>query len=293
MTPELLEAIRALLLPVEPDREEDVLDTFEESLGLQGVADDDRAAWLRGKHERWQETGAPDAEFQAVVVGALGAASAEFGEALAAQYFVLHRHLCDRHSLSHSEASAFLSHLLLILMLATHARMSAAQITKLLAVRDARLTFRWRTVQDALSDFELKPRLHSARAQRVVASDRQSEAVFGDADVAVAADIVGDFASQLGFAGDMRSLLLQLVPVEGQPFAPYLQILHYQCLIAEFYDHAVLNAYEFSPRGQLVTWLCEQYPEALVGAGEPISKQCEGCAAVGSRMGRRQGGHAD
>jgi hypothetical protein len=61
-----------------------------------------------------------------------------------------------------------------------------------------------------------------------------------------------------------------LFPLGGEPFGPYLQILHYQCIVANFYDHAVATLYEFSPRGAAANSLFQRYPAALAPAANPF-----------------------
>jgi hypothetical protein len=51
---------------------------------------------------------------------------------------------------------------------------------------------------------------------------------------------------------------------------PYLQMLHFQCMLLEFYDHSMLDLYEFKPRGNAGEWLFEQYPAALAPSGNPF-----------------------
>jgi hypothetical protein len=270
MTPELLESVRALMLPIDPAHEIEAVLAADQYLASLGVEEDARASWLRLEYEDWRANGEPSDELSRLVSEALRDNSSGRSAGFAVRYFEQHARLRSEHLLGHDESSAFLSHLLLILQLAEEHRMSAAQITRLLAARDARLTFRWRTVRDVLVRFDVRPRLVLPSVKELVRADAKSEDVFADADLIVAAGVVGTVAERLGFIGDLGTLLLQLCPPSRTPFTPFLQILHFQCLIAEFYDHSVANAYEFSPRGRIVEWLCEQYPSALGGAGNPF-----------------------
>jgi hypothetical protein len=69
-------------------------------------------------------------------------------------------------------------------------------------------------------------------------------------------------------------------------------MLHYQCVIAEFFDHAVTVLYEFAPRGAVAEWLFAQYPGDLSGAGNPFlnnAKSVDRLDAAWARSKDRQG----
>ena len=82
--------------------------------------------------------------------------------------------------------------------------------------------------------------------------------------------MVHETGARLGLAIDLREPLLTLVPPGAAPFGPYLQILHFLCSIAEFYDSRLSAIYEFNPRGEVPEWLFDQYPSALAVRGNPF-----------------------
>ena len=267
----LQEAVRTLLLPIDSEREEACLMAVREVLTVMGVTSLDQAVWLRLELERWRDSLSPSVAFTRVAKVALNMGCGEFGLALSKKYFDLHRRLIQIYLLPFDQALAFLSHTLLILRLAHLERMSAAQIAKLLAARDERLTFRWRAVQAILSQFKLSAKLISNEVASLYAADSSlEEELFADASIPESSALVSEVGRRLGYPYDIDELLSILVTPDATTFGPYLQMLHYQCVIAEFYDHAVTNAYEFGPRGLVATWLFDQYPDALIEAGNPF-----------------------
>jgi hypothetical protein len=73
-------------------------------------------------------------------------------------------------------------------------------------------------------------------------------------------------AESLGCKGEFDEWLTDLFIHDLH--APYLLILHFQLLIQARFDHAVTYAYEFKPRGQVATWLTQQY----IAAGIPVAR---------------------
>lgn len=266
----LKQALRDLLLPIDPGSEDDAVTAVGASLLQQGWSADDAAGWLGLQTESWFEGEDPSPAFRDVVGVALRAGNPSDPGAIGSGYFELHESLQSReHGLSASQASLLLAHLGEIRRLATE-RATAAQIAVLLTARDRRLSFSWRSVQHILTRLGLAPHLEEEQVAAVLGADMAWEAQqFADADDATAAALVDARGTALGFDGPLGSELLALAPPGQVPFGPYLQILHLQALIAEFYDHDITNLYEFSPRGSLANALFGRYPESLI-AGNPV-----------------------
>ena len=267
----LKQALRDLLLPIEPSSEDDAVAAVEASLTDEGWSAEDGASWLGLQAESWLEGEDPSAAFQDVLGAALRAGNPGDRGAIASAYFELHRSLQSReHGLSASQASLLLAHLGEIRRLAME-RATAAQIAVLLTARDRRLPFSWGSVQHVLARLGLAPHLAEGLVAAVLDADMAWEAQqFADADDATAALLVDSRGKALGFDGPLGSELLALAPPGQVPFGPYLQILHLQALIAEFYDHDITNLYEFNPRGILANDLFNRYPETLRAAGNPV-----------------------
>ncbi|WZB74218.1 hypothetical protein WJ972_25345 [Achromobacter insuavis] len=178
--------------------------------------------------------------------------------------------------MTHEEAVAFLSHSFLVGHLAEFERLSAAQIANVLSQRDHRAKFSRQCVDAALQMMRIASPFSRNQIISLYRRDASQElGTLADCDFLTAADRVADAGVKLGFPGDLLSALKVLAPSSGvggmrSPFTPYLQMLHYQCSIAEFVDHAVTDVYEFSPRGEKGEWLHRQYPDTIAGAANPF-----------------------
>lgn len=270
--PQLREALRLLLLPARASSEENCAEVLRQHFAQEGVADDDYLSWVKLHLGRWAETEKIPNDLSTVLKEVMLEADDVWGKRTGDAYDRLYRKLRNEHTLAHDECRAFLSHSFLIQDLATRDRLSAAQISKLLAQRDRRVRFSRQSIADFLDILGLQPKLGEEQLRELVNLDQSEEpAYFADADANASAEIVAGAALQLGFVGDMAALLRTLY-VETRPstFTPYLQILHYQCVIAEFFDHALTDLYEFAPRGVAAQWLFSRYPESMATAGNPF-----------------------
>lgn len=269
--PRLQEALRHLLLPVPPDDEEAAVAAADQALAAAAVPQDDRAFWVANEHAAWRESGVPSPGFADLVGAYVEAGDPDLGPDLAASYFSLHDQIRNRPLFDFDRASALLSHARLIGSLAWHERMTAAQVTRVVNARDPRLELAWPVAQLVLTALRLRPALDDGDVQVLFGDDTEFELeAFADADDATALRMVADLGERLGLGPELHEALNILLPPAAEPFGPYLQMLHYQCVIAEFYDHQLSAIYEFSPRGAIPEWLFSQYPPALIGAGNPF-----------------------
>jgi hypothetical protein len=242
-----------------------------------GVAEDERPAWLELRAKEWSDGRRADGKFADVVAAALKTGDPVFGRELAESYFDMHHVLVVSYLMSHDEARAFLSHARLMAALAKEEHASAAQIARMLAARDRRVPFTWRSVQQLLGRTKCKPQLILEEVQALWADDAAVEqALFADADACTSAQLLGRAGITLGFDDDLESHALALYPTDGSVHGPYLQILHFVCTIAEFYDHALSYGYEFAPRGKVAKWVFDQYPPTLAEAGNPMLNNAKG-----------------
>lgn len=267
----LREALRPLLLPVAPEAEEAAVAAADEVLAKAGVDEGDRAVWVRNAWVEWRESGAADATFAKVVAAFVAASGDDIAAALAGAYLWVHQDIRERPLFDHDRASALLSHGRLIARLAQDDAMSAAQVARLVNARDPRLQVAWPVIRDVLAAVGLKPALDQGQVEALDARDVDLEVeAFADADDETAIAIVARAGEELGFGPGLADALAVLLPPGEEPFGPYLQILHYQCVIAEFYDHLLSVLYEFNPRGAVAAWLFDRYPQKLIGAGNPF-----------------------
>jgi hypothetical protein len=177
-----------------------------------------------------------------------------------------------------NSASVLLSHARFAESLAREERLSSAQIANLIAARDKRVPVSWVQIQIILRGMKVVPIIRQDEVEAIYAADVGLEVeMFADADQQVCNETISTMGSQLGFPGDLLESLTILLPPEGRPFGPYLQMLHYQCTIAEKYDHALQTLYEFTPRGKAAKWLFHRYPSALeVRAENPFVNNAKG-----------------
>lgn len=268
---QIREAMRWLQLPVPADGERDAVEATAAKLQFLGVDAADAASWLRLEIEGWRESGRPSPDLVAIASTYLEAGDPDLGPRLAASYFPLHARLADRPLIDHDSASAVLSHARLIVLLAAEESLSAAQVAKLITTRDHRVPIAWPEVAMILAELQSAPSLSLEEVEGAYETDQELELeFFADSDERDCIATVADVARRLGFPGDLGEPLTRLFFPAEKPHGPYLQMLHIQCTIAEFYDHALNVLYEFNPRGQAAEWLFERYPSSLTAARDPF-----------------------
>jgi hypothetical protein len=182
--------------------------------------------------------------------------------------------------MNHEEARGFLGNSLLMCDLALTELQSAAQIAQLLSGRHQ--IYSRQAIEVLLSGFRVSVELDAADVSALFDEDSASDlAQFADADLATATNYVSATVSKFGFVGAMNTQLEALTP-QGtlSRYGPYLQVLHFQCTIAEFFDHAVTDLYEFSPRGVIAQSLFERYPPTIASAGNPFLNNMKSVAKI-------------
>ncbi len=234
--------------------------------------------WLRTQVSIWHDLSSPTKELKAVIAAYLRSAEDDVSERLARAYFKLHDRLTSQPGFDRASASVLLSHARFAEYLAREEKLSSAQIANLIAARDKRVPVSWVQIQIILRGLKALPVIGQDEVEAIYASDVALELdVFADANQQVCNETISTMGSQLGFPGDLLGPLTILLPPGGRPFGPYLQMLHYQCTIAEKYDHALQTLYEFTPRGKAAKWLFHRYPSALeVRAENPFVNNAKG-----------------
>jgi len=261
---ELKEAIRFMLLPVPSEKEEECIEAIIQILSDNNLEQDSYAEYIRLKYDIWIKDEILDGVLKAIISKVLTISNAEFGALFAERYFDIHNGLLQNPFVSSELGVIVLSHLRLIINLAVHERMSAAKITKVLQSIDHRLIIiSWKQIQYILSKLRVEPQLVQQDVEYLYNDDeRIEEEYFADADMAEALYRIGEVAKNLQFTGDATKLLSVLAHKDNVHL-PYLQILHYQCLITGFYDHVLSTPYEFSPRGVIANWLFAKWNDLI------------------------------
>lgn len=278
--------LRQLLLPIrlaEESKCEDVCMNFFER---NSIAKHEQCDWLSLQLGAWEdnERFLPSDDLKSFIDDLLEIGAGSYGYALKGHYWQCYYNLRTEYFFTHLEARAFLSHALLILDLAASERLSAAQIAKLLCQRDIRVKFSRQNISDFLRTLKKAPSVSSDEVQFVTEQDLiDSVEFFADADTDSAALFVNEKAIELGCTEGIYQDLAALFSL-GTPdrYIPYIQILHYQCCVAEYYDHALTDLYEFTPRGRAAADLFARYPNNLVSAGNPFLNNAKGVEQVSS-----------
>ncbi len=265
---EFIEAFRALQLPVSPEEEPRAIEYFGQ--GLEGIlgSPEDWPIWMGIQFSSWQEGQGIDPGFEALVRGSIRCGG-PFGDRLADTFFEMHDTLRGKaHGMTHEGATAFMSHAHLAVSLALRERMTAARISRILWA-SGRTRCSWQAVKCLLDVTRSAPSLEVHMVQKQYEEDvAQEELRLADADEGTCAAILGQAALNLGFQGDL-GLFLRALASGDDTHSPYLQILHFQCTIAEFFDHDLAVLYEFAPRGTAANWLFDRYGD-FAGAGNPV-----------------------
>jgi len=266
-----LPTLRKLLLPSRRGTENELALNLQQKLRAQGIQPADFSVWLNLHLENWRQVGDPSAQFSYIVRYLIERAAPVVGALLETCYFSTQKELVDKHFFTHAQARTFLSGAFLMYDLATRERMSAAQVARVMLGRGENIPFSRQTVALLLAKLRVEPKLSTDQVQSLFVQDRGNEvSYFGDADANSASVIVSEIASSLGTERVLADDLKILAPEEQlDRYTAYLQILHYQCVIAEHFDHALLDIYEFTPRGQAAMWLFSEYPESLAQASNP------------------------
>jgi hypothetical protein len=282
---ELRTAVRSVLLPVASGRELEFLAEVTRLLDIAGIAED-KASWIALQLRQWKRDGTPPPRFRILirdvlfladrdpktfmfdsVKGPSGEAYINAARLASVNFFDLHSMFVSGHLLDHDSARQILSHSGMIARLAVEEKMTASEISRLIAVRDNRFLLNWRAVQAMLTRFGCAPALTLPASIEVFDDDVSAEpALFGDLDIKGGIERVAQLAKNLGCTGDFSAWLSDLFI--NDLHHPYLLLLHYQLLIQAKYDHAVTYAYEFKPRGQVADWLTEKY----IACGVPVAK---------------------
>lgn len=282
MSSEFTAAVRALLLPIHRQFEVEYLAFVSERLVALDVPEPDHATWLNVELRNWRQSGNPSGDIQSLIQLALydpnrNPRSFVFDDAdgdwddiakrAGGTYFDLHRSLQSSHLLDHDAARQLLSHTGIIARLAVLEGMTASEISRLIAAKDARFERNWRVIQTMLQRLGIAPAIEQADFQATFQADVDAEAnLFGDLDFQGSIELVAGIAAGLGCPGDFERWLTDLMVTDRHD--PYLLILHFQLIVQAHYDHASTYPYEFNPRGQNAIWLTDQY----VDAGIPVAQ---------------------
>jgi hypothetical protein len=267
------EAYRTLLLPTLAEKETEVITLIKEYLNGLGISENDHSIWILLSIEDWKKSGEISSELKELINIALVNGDQECGEEIANVYYSLHSDFVEKSKLEHEESSSLLSFTGLIVRLASTQHMSSAQIAKVISSRYKTHEYHWKYVSKILAKLRIEPNTKINKELVVGLIERDmlmEEVIFADLGAEEAIKLVADISVSLGFEGNLEKLLTTLLDPNGKTFGPYLQILMYQCVIAEFSDHPLTTLYEFNPRGVVANYVFEMFPSSLEVSGNPI-----------------------
>ncbi len=254
----VLEKIRTLLLPIPPDNEVQAVQIATSILSENGVSIETQSQYLENQIVDWRETGKPNSVLKKVIDEVLDKTGGPDARLFAKVYFSIHKTLTEKFDFDTSVT--LLSYLRSIRSMAVEDRMSASKIVQAIKSRDRRLSqVSWKEIKTLLSKLRIRQELDLAKVQELFVEDREAEdQYFQDAALEEAADRLNFLASRYKSPEDIGQNLKELL-INGVEGIKYLQILLFQCFVAEFFDQEVARIYEFNPRGQVQTWLESQW----------------------------------
>lgn len=267
---EIKESLRHMLLPISLESEEDCINEIIEILRSSNVQINQGAAYIKLEYENWRSGKPLDPILKKIILKVITTGNPTSGAELSGSYIDILTNLVKKSGLTFDTSVLILSHLRLILHLAAEEKMSSAKITKVLQAIDDRLNrISWRQLLVILRGIRTLPELNQDEVNVLHSEDEDFEAsYFADADYAESAYQVGIIAQKLQFSYDAEDLLNKLSS-RGNTHIPYLQILHYQCVIGGFFDHVYSTMYEFSPRGSIATSIFSKW-DGLLHTSNPV-----------------------
>lgn len=275
--------LRSLLLPINLKYEDVCATKLADILtGEVGTEFDEQSSWLESQVANWEDCETPSQKLAALIVELLIVGNSDYQAVISENYFLAHKELIENQLVGFELARSFLSHLLLVARLADEELMSSAQISIILHAMNPSAGFGRRSIEAILGKMRMAPSISADNISSVFESDKQFLIdAFGDAELDECISKVSTIGQSLGFKGKLETHLATLANEhEISKYTPYIQILHYQCSILEFFDHFVKDFYEFSPRGAAAKHLFSLYPSSMVNASNPFLNNAKSVAQV-------------
>lgn len=275
--------LRTMLLPIDLRQESDCVEKMIQLLNQKvGLHSDDHEIWLTGLLVDWDDTGVPSKDLVKLVTELLAVGGGSYSTIVRDNYFKAHAELVTNQLVPSELARSFLSHMLFISRLIDEEKMSCAQISNILGAMNPSAGFGRRSVEAILTKMKMAPAISIENITNLYETDQNiMPDLFGDSTIDACIATVTDVALSLGFKVEINKHLAMLLDEKKvAKFNPYVQILHYQCSILEYYDHHVKDFYEFSPRGKAALYLFDRYPDAMVNAQNPFLNNAKSVGQV-------------
>ena len=144
--------------------------------------------------------------------------------------------------------------------------MTASRIFSFLNQQQINVGSSWSTVRLILDQCEIRQKISEQEVERIFNSDMAAEELLlEDFSIPNAIDYISEVCEKFGFDPDLSTHLKTLMITDFH--APYLCMLHFQLIISEVFNHKMINAYEFKPRGESVLWLSARYKDSNLDVG--------------------------
>ena len=279
----LRQALRSLCLPLSPSEENAAAGELARYFKGKSISYSESARWVKLQLGLWEDCGKAPELLEGAIAVVLDSVADKSYKVNAESYLLIHLKLQTEYRFSHSDATAFLSHIRLARELAVNHRLSAGRLTYILGQLDGRLHFSSQNVKMALQKIKYTTSVTHEQMEALFLRDRRNEtSVFADADMPVGAELIAASAKELGYRGNLAADLLTLCPAPNiNTHIAQLQLLHHQCTILNYYDHSTFDLYEFNPRGKTANWLFAQYPGNLAAAKNPFLNNAKSVSILG------------
>jgi hypothetical protein len=282
---DLLEsAVNRLQLPLRPGLTADDVALIEQVLGRgREMALEDLALEIDRLNEKWTSTRSCPPELATLIEGLLNAGLlGDLASVLPGTYMETVAHLQVSQGggqgwegLSLDEARRLMSRADLIYELFTRERMSATQVTRLLAQWESSIDVHYRPMLAVARNLGITIRQAPEQVAAIVESDdTRSKDLFPDGNLIAACDQAAEIISLTAPGTELRGDLEALLGIDRPREAAvnYLQLLHLALLPLEDWDHPPAYLYEFAPRGQAAQAVQAMYPVETGSAALNLSK---------------------
>lgn len=293
----LLQALRALQLPLAPDREDEALGALMAYAAEAKLDPTDLTIVLTDELGIWASEGKVGKHLKESINRALAFTPPALGAVDGAAYLATYKRLRASSKtsagLTHALAQRLLSRMALIAHLLANEAFSCTQVARVLYAMEAGLDVPYRSVAVVASTLQLVPELQFTKAVHELADEDTglASALFPDSDVVESSEIAAELVAAWLPEVDVRGLLVRLskATAENDELTwPYLQVLHWCLIPIEFYDHPASYLYEFKPRGVAAEALFKlRY--AGVATGNPFLNNMKAVATLNSIWARNRG----
>ena len=177
--------------------------------------------------------------------------------------------LADFAKVRRRTAAISVSYIPMIICLVKDFKCSPAAVAKMLNESDRRLLLHWKGIEKMLTILRLRQSLALVDVKKLLEVDCEFVAEqYKDADLKTVIEIVAEEAAAFQLGEDFINSFEELVlPVEKDAFIPYMQVLYYLCVVADFSDHPLEYLYTFKPRGQVGEFCLGVFPSQLAPGG--------------------------